>query len=215
MAIDFKDLKNLDLKSLDFKNIYEWPFYGRGIVFLVVCLGVFYLGYLIDFSSFSGQIYSRVQQERDLKSQVKAILDTEEDMKELVSQYPEVVKLLNAWQGQLIDGDNLPDLLNKILKIGASNQLQFSQFAPGVKKQRNDYLMVPIKVVARGNYNQIANFISQVANMPQLIAIGDFVIQKQVVTDSEKTASEQAQSSATASTTAGITLEVYYLANKK
>lgn len=214
MALD--NLKNFDLKSIDLRNIYEWPIYARMVVFCLVCVGVFYFGYFFDFSSLSNQIYTRFKQEQDLKQQVKSILRTEENMREIVLQYPEVVKLLSHWQGQLINGSNLPDLLNQILKLGAVNHLQFSLFAPGAKKQEDDYFMVPIKVVIKGNYNQVATFISQVANLPQIVAVGDFIMAKQVgeVGSAPGTGEKPTETSASSLITA-LTLEVYYLANKK
>jgi len=184
------DIKN----SINFKNIYEWPLYGRLVVFLLVSLGVFYFGYYFDFSSFSNQIYGKYQQEKDLKQQMKAILKNEAEMHEVVSSFHEIEKLLDQWQGQLINGAHLPDLLNQILKLGTANHLQFSLFVPGDKQKKDDYFEVPIKIVMQGGYNQVANFISQVANLPEIVAIGDFVISKP---------------------TSALTLEVYYLANKK
>jgi type IV pilus assembly protein PilO len=38
------------------------------------------------------------------------------------------------------------------------------------------YSKVPIKVVLIGNYHQISDFVSQIANMPVIIAVGNFTI---------------------------------------
>jgi type IV pilus assembly protein PilO len=210
MAID---IKNIDFKTMDLKNIYEWPFYGRMVIFAIVCAGVFAFGYFFDFSALSDQIVTRYKQEQDLKQQMKAILRTEESMKEVVKQFPEILKLLSQWQGQLINSGNLPDLLNQILKLGAANHIQFSLFAPGAKKQEDDYFMVPLKVVIRGNYNQVSDFISQVANLAQIVSIGDFVMAKQSGTEASPASGEKATD--TGYLVTALTLEVYYLAPKK
>jgi type IV pilus assembly protein PilO len=175
---------------------------------------VFYLGYAFDFSGLSKQIYDRYRQELDLKQQVHVILKTEDEMKSIVLQFPEVVKIVNQWQGQLINGTKLPDLLNQILKIGAANHLLFSLFAPGDKKEVDDYYVVPIKVVVQGNYSQVAHFISQIANFPQIISVGDFVMVKgpSGTIGAEKPAAE---ANTLNSLTTALTLEVYYRANKK
>lgn len=207
------DLKNIDLKNLDIRNAYEWPLAGRMIIFGLVCIVVFYLGYFFDFSGLSKQIYTRYKQEVDLKQQVGAILKTEQGMREVVLQFPEVQKLVNQWQGQLINAANLPDLLNQILKVGAANHLHFALFAPGAKKPVDDYFMVPIKVVVQGNYSEVANFISQVANLPQLVSVGDFMIVKGSPETGATIAA--AETSAASFLTTALTLEVYYLANKK
>lgn len=208
------ELKNIDFKNFSLRDIYEWPIYGRMVIFMLVSIGVFYFGYIFDFSSLSNQILTRFKQEQDLKQQLESSLKIEEEMREVVLQYPEVMKLLNQWQGQLISSSTLPDLMNLILSIGATNHLKFSVFIPGEKKPVEDYFMVPIKVVVQGNYNQVAHFISQVANLPQLVAIGDFAMMKQnEAKDSGEKESES--NAANGNLTTALTLEVYYLANKK
>ncbi len=211
MAID---LKSFDFKNIDLRNVYEWPLVGRLLLFFLACVAVFYLGYYFDFSNQSHQIFVRYKQELDLKDQVSSILKTKQEMQEIVLQYPELQKLLSQWQGQLINGSNLPDLLNQILKLGALNHLQFSLFAPGEKKTEDDYEVVPIKVVVQGGYNQVAHFISEIANLPQIVAVSDFIMGKQIAEPStaEKAAGEGAASN---NLTTAIMLEVYFLDNKK
>lgn len=206
--------KNIKLKSVDVKYIYEWPFIARLFVYFVVSVAVFCGGYFFDFSSQGDQIYSRFKQEHDLKQQVQTILKNEQKMAGEVSQYPDLLKVLDHWQEQFINSNNLPDLLNQILKIGATNHIQFSIFSPGAKKTQDDYYVVPIKVVMQGSYSQLGNFISQVANMPLLVSIGDFVILKK----GDQSTGQKSVSEDTAEPdrlTCMLTLEVYNLANKK
>lgn len=207
------DIKNIDLKNIDFRNVnvYEWPLFGRFIVQVLVCMGVFYFGYVFDFSSQGKQIYEHYKQEQDLKGQVKSILKHGEEMKGDVAQFSEVVKLLNQWQGQLVNSNAIPDLLNQIVKSGTVNQLKIALFTPGAKQKKDDYYMVPIKIVATGDYNKIANFISQISNMGQIVTVTDFVIAKENSSGNEG----GGEVASTANRlTATLTLKVYYLADK-
>lgn len=208
------ELKKINLKSINFRNIYEWPIYGRMVVFALVCLAIFYGGYFFDFSDLSNQIYTRYKQEQDLKQQMRSILKAEEEMQQVVLQFPEVLSLLDKWQSQLINAAQLPDLLNQILKLGANNHLQFSLFVPETKKQQGDFYVVPIKVLIRGNYNETANFISQMANLPQVVVIDDFTMLKQTNASSNDT-KETEDVNLSGSLTTALTLEVYYLATTK
>lgn len=209
----FFDLKRIDFKNIDFKNVYEWPIYGRAIVLIIFCLGVFYAGYFFYFSSLGDEIYKRYKQEQDLKQQVKTILKIEREMKESVAEFPQLVNLLNQWQKQLISSNNLPDLLNQILKLGAANHIQFSLFAPAARTQQDDYFKVPIKVIMQGNYSQLANFISALANLSQLVSIGDFIFSKKNANASNMKATEEVNSDNRL--TCELTIEVFSLANKK
>lgn len=213
MALDLKNIK-IDFKNINFRTVYEWPVYGRTIILALVFIAVLYLGYFFNFSELSDQIYTRYKQEQELKQQIKASLKVEADLKEIVARYPEILKLLNEWEGQLIEGNKLPDLLNQILKLGADNHLHFSLFAPGAKQQENSFFKVPIKVLIRGNYNQVANFISQIANLPQIVAVSDFLMIKKAASENNvEKGSENKNQGDYLSTS--LTLEVYYLAHKK
>lgn len=203
----------IDIKHIDFKNIYEWPAYGRAIILAIICFSVLFLGYFFDFSSLGDEIYKKYRQEHDLKQQLKLMFKTEEDMKESVSEFPKLMETLSQWRGQLIQADNLPDLLNQILKMGTASSVKFSLFAPGTRKEKDGYAFVPIKVVMEGNYNQLASFISKIANLPQLVSVGDFVISKKGVAPLEpKSAGGAADNDGL---TCDLTLEVFLRAHKK
>lgn len=196
------------MKKLNIKNIHEWPLAVKSIIIIMACMFVFYFAYFWDFVIIKRQLVLNQQQENDLKTQLDATLHKYAELESEVSQLGNLEKSLLTWQNKLIPLKDLPELLNQILKIGRVSGLQFNLFNPGTEIKAEGYLKVPIKVVATGDYNQVANFISKVANMPWIVAIGDFSIFK-----------EPAAANTTAKTnsnllTAQIILEVYHLADK-
>jgi type IV pilus assembly protein PilO len=76
------------------------------------------------------------------------------------------------------------------------------------------YAKMPIKVVVVGTYHQIADFISQVANMPAIVVIGDFTISNENQNSllGEKMAK---QADAQHLLTGEMTLNVYHLPESK
>ncbi|HVY53474.1 MAG TPA: type 4a pilus biogenesis protein PilO [Gammaproteobacteria bacterium] len=202
-------LKDIDLKKIDLRNFYEWPLLARSIIIFLVCVGVFFGGYFFDFSNLSSQIYARYKDEQDLKSQIQSILKIEESMEGSVSQFSELVGMLDSWQAQLISANNIPDLLNQILRLGSQNHVKFILFTPGDKSKKDDYFVMPIKAIVLGNYQQLASFISQLANLPQIVVINNLSI----ASTAEKDKSDNGE--AANQLTAGLDLEVYYLANYK
>lgn len=201
------------MKKLDIKNIHKWPVPMKGIVVALCCAVVFYFGYSIDLSNIQKQLQANQQQEGDFKTQLDATLLEYAELEQAISQLGDIEKALATWQKKLILQQDLPDLLNQILKLGTSSGLQFNLFNPGADVSAEGYLKVPIKVVVVGNYNQIASFISKVANMTSIVAISDFSISR--MPKSTSTTPEAADQSASSNQlTAQIILEVYHLGSK-
>jgi len=198
------------MKGIDFKNIYEWPLIRRSLVIGLVCVVVFYFGYRWDLSSLGTSLTSNRQQESDLKNQLETVISKEATIRDYTSQYSDFQLLLNQWQKKMIRYNELPGLLNDILKMGANYQLYFSLVDPGEDTKEGDYYKVPIKIVAVGSYHQLSEFISQVANLPQILVISDFTISRENKND-ELGAKLAAEATEKNLLTAELFLEVYHL----
>ncbi len=194
------------MKHFDVKRIYEWPFAMQAVMLGVGALLIIYLGYLIDLSTLQSQIIINEQQVQDLKQQLQSSLNKEVDIKNEVLQLPELKALLKQWQqDKFVDETMLPSLLDTILKEGENNQLKFSTFDPIKEVKEGDYAKVPVKIQMTGTYNEIATFISQIANMQKIVLIGNFSIKK------EGSSAAATMSSLTSDDmlTADMTLEIY------
>ena len=157
-------------------NIVEWPRSLRFLVMLLVFALVFYGGYYFDLLALSHNVLSVKQQEENLKQQLEIVFAKKAALEDEISQLPALEHILTFWQQKLIKPKELPELLHQILKTGVSNDLQFVYFNPGAERVEGIYSTQPIKVVVVGNYHQIANFASQIANMPTIVVIKDFTI---------------------------------------
>lgn len=199
--------------TLNFKNIYEWPLITRILIIGLVCAVVFYLGYWLDTSSLNEDLENTQRKEEDIKEQLKLVISKEEMTKNELSQFDMLEKLLSQWQKRMITYSELPEILNQILKIGATNHLHFSLFNPGQEVKEGSYLKVPIKVIAVGSYHQLGDFISQVANLPWIVVVGDFTLSKENKND-VLGAKLAEQATAENLLTAELTLEVYHFGEK-
>lgn len=201
------------MQNYDLKNIYDWPITTRSLVIGLICVIVFYFGYLWDLSSIRNQLTKAQQQEKNLKEQLQLVTNKSASIKANIASLSTLQTTLNTWQKKLIDYRQLPEILNDILKTGANNQLQFMLFNPGEKTQENIYFKVPIKIVAMGDYHQLANFISQIANMPSIVSISSFTISRDSK-DIPPGAKAPNQSSSSNAIMMSLTLLIYYLPEK-
>lgn len=163
----------------DVHDMYDWPLVPKAGVIFLVCIILFYLIYFLDFSDFSGLLKRLAQQESDLKMQITALSGDINNIKIELSEYPKLTTALKDTQQKMISPKELPELLNEILKVGRQNELEFNQFNPGPEVKAGEYTKVSIRTIVLGTYDQIANFISQVANMDKTVSIANFTIGKQ------------------------------------
>lgn len=203
------------MNKIDFKKIHLQPFKIRLIFFILIFIVVFFIGYYWHLSSLSQSLSDEKQQESELKQQYEMIVARESILKQELVEYPAIQKTLMQWKQKLIVYSELPELINEILKIGANNHLNFSQFNPGTEEKVDShsetiYYKTPINMIAVGSYHQLSDFVSQVANLPNIVVIGDFVISNENTNEmlGEKLA---AQANAENLLTASMTFEVYYL----
>lgn len=199
------------MMNLDPKKMYEWPRSSQAVVFVIVFLAVFYLGYHWDISSVQSALSTSQAQEQDLKQQYELAISKEMTIRSDLSQSPALLDLIAKWKNKLVKSSNLPELLNEILKTGANNNLYFSLFSPGEGLKSGNYIKVPIKVIVVGSYHQIAKFVSQIVNMPWIVVVGDFVISNENKNDSLGSKMAQ-EANASNLLTTEMVLEVYYSA---
>ena len=64
-------------------------------------------------------------------------------------------------------------LLSDINQAGISRGLKFTLFKPMTKVVKQYYAELPISIEVVGKYNEIGNFISDVANMPRIVTFED------------------------------------------
>lgn len=162
--------------NIDFRHINEWSLKKQSMIFLIIFLIVFYLGYSFDISGLQDDFFAAKKTEKELLQQINSAIEKQQHIKMDVDQLPRYEVLLNQWKARLVEPEKLSELLTEILKAGSDNHLVFADFNPEEKKQDNTYPMIPIGVVVVGTYHQIGNFLSQIANLPQMISIGDFTL---------------------------------------
>lgn len=241
------------MKNMNLNSIHEWPLMTRLLLCFLVFSAVLYLGYKFDLSNQIQALSRDEQQEVNLKQQLELVIQKNKMIEAQVSHLPELQTALNKWKMQLVDYNELPQVLNQILKLGGDNHLFFSLFSPGesvkvtveakpaapvdtaapaapasapapapapadTTAEANTHPIqfdkIPIKVVVVGNYHQLADFISQVANMPWIVAVGNFTISNEnAVTLLGETLAKQADTQHLLS--AELTMDVYHIGESK
>ena len=162
--------------NLDSIKLHQTNPTMRMIIIGMICCAVFLMGYLFDMADLRDKTVIAGSQESDLIKAIAISNQRQTYIRSEISRLPTLNGLIALWEEKLVRHEKMPDILNDILHIGASNQLQIISFNPSPETKTARYFKVPIKMEAVGTYNQIAGFLSQIANMPKLIALEDFTM---------------------------------------
>jgi type IV pilus assembly protein PilO len=169
--------------EIDIKHVNEWSLKKQSIIFVLIFIIVFIMGYKFDIYSLQDDLEAAKKNKNELLRKINVTLEKQHILKMDIDQLPRYQQALLQWEKKLVPPEKLSGLLNEILKMSNDNHLYIAAFNPGEKKYNNTYPMVPINVVALGTYHQLGNFLGQIANYPLTISIGDFTLTTEAKTE--------------------------------
>lgn len=197
------------MPALNIKNIFEWPLGTRILVLALIFAGAFYVGYYFDLSALRQSLHEGTQKELELKEQYQATVRKAAKLQTMMLEYQQYTATLKDWEKKFVRHINLPELLNDILKFAATNQLYVTLFNPGDAIIEEPYAKIPIHLMVVGGYHQIAQFMSEIANMSWIVVIGNFTLTNEAKNDA--LGAKLAEVAAARNLLlADLTLEIYY-----
>jgi len=165
-----------DLRAVDMNQPAEWPPWFVVVVSLLACLALLYGGwqFLIRDQRLSLD-YERAQ-ELELRQTFTVKKGMVVNLPAYQAQMIQIKEMLAELVRQLPDSSEVPSLLIDITEAGGRRGLEFVVFDPQEQKLGDFYSTLPILMEVKGNYHQLANFISDLAQMPRIVTVGDLEI---------------------------------------
>ena len=165
-----------DLRAVDMNEPGEWPPWFVVVVSLLVCLALLFGGwqFLIRDQRLSLD-YARAQ-ELELRRTFTIKKGMVVNLPAYQAQMIQIKAMLAELVRQLPDSSEVPSLLIDITEAGGRRGLEFVVFDPQEQELGDFYSTLPILMEVKGNYHQLANFISDLAQMPRIVTVGDLEI---------------------------------------
>lgn len=132
-----------------------------------------------------------LQQDRDRKAAM---------VKNLEKSRQEVAQLdgdLRKAVSQLPDTKEIPDLLSNISSLGRESGLEIIEFKQRSEQYEEFYAAVPVEIVVRGTYHQVAAFFDKVGRMQRIVNVTDVGIKSPAKPESDAVILETACSAVT------------------
>lgn len=175
-AQQMESLKKLQADDLDFNNIGSWPAALKVIVCAVVFGVLLVLGYQFHLKDLRANLERAEQQEVALRKDFADKSYRAANLEAYKAQLAEIEERFSGLLKQLPKDSEVPGLLEDITQMGLNSGLEFESITLQPEVAQQFYVELPINIVVRGSYHDLATFVSSVAGLPRIVTLGDFTI---------------------------------------
>lgn len=169
---------SLKLQELDWQNIGHWPLRAKLTLIVGLCLLLVIIGYVAVIRGQQLRLSHVVDNELKLKATFQQKHDRIRALTANQQQYRAMQDAFSHMRQHMSDGADMTNLLQTISQLGNTSGLEFSLVKPMPEMDSEFYTVLPIHVVALGDYHQFAEFTSELLKLPGMVTVGDFTLQR-------------------------------------
>ena len=177
LSQSIESLKKVDLNNLDFNNIGSWPGALKAIVCVLVFIVLLLLGYQFHLKDLQVSLERVESQEVTLRKEYQEKSYRAANLEAYKEQLAEIEERFSGLLKQLPKDSEVPGLLEDITQMGLNSGLEFESITLQPELAQQFYVELPINIVVRGSYHDLATFVSSVAGLPRIVTLNDFVIE--------------------------------------
>jgi len=167
MAIDLQEFNSL----VDDPANVSLPV--KILAILILCALVLFMGYKMVVIDKMSELDNVVSKESSLKITYASKQARANQLPAFRLQLREMQQSFGSLIKQLPSGTEIPGLILDISEKGLSNGLQIELFKPKGENQKEFYAEKPIELKAKGTYNQLAAFVSDISGLPRIVTISN------------------------------------------
>jgi len=171
------NLSDIDLSEIDFNNMGAWPRAGKAGLALLVALLVMLLSYFFLVDAQVTNLEAAEQKELELRTDYQSKYAKAVNLELYRQQMHDMEKTFSVLLKQLPATHETPGMLDDITFAGTSVGLTFVRINWMPEIEKEFYTELPIQIEVIGDYHQIGNFVSEIAKLPRIVSLHDFLIQ--------------------------------------
>jgi type IV pilus assembly protein PilO len=165
-----------DLKNVDPNNPGSWPWAVKILAFVAMFVAVLAAGYFFEWQD-QLQTYSDAQaQEGKLKQEFLTKKAVAVNLDLIRKQLLDTQQSFGALLKQLPNKSEMDALLTDINQAGLGRGLQFNLFRPEKEARKGVLIEQPISIIVQGDYDDLGNFASDIAQLPRIVTLTDIAI---------------------------------------
>jgi len=166
----------MQLNDFTLDNISDWPASGKAIVIGASCLFILIISYLLIIQPQLTNFSQICAQEKILRADLQNKQQQAQRLDFYQKQAAQLKKvLLDKTQGLI---DNRPSnlVLEDIVKTGKNCGLEVKSFKPVIENNKKLRDESSLQIAVAGNYQQLTQFVKQLAALPRLMVLQNFKI---------------------------------------
>jgi type IV pilus assembly protein PilO len=163
-----------DLRSLNPKDIDNWPALPKLGALVLVLLALIAASYFLDWQSQLESISEAEKKEITLRETFLAKKNQAINLEAYRQQLADIEKSFGALLKQLPSKSEMEALLTDINQAGVSRGLQFELFKPAASENVSEfYAELPINIRVTGAYHDMGAFASAISELSRIVLLND------------------------------------------
>ena len=165
-----------ELRLLDIQEPASWPAWFMVVMSLLISILLLFGGWHFLIQDQQSVLSLERPREIELRRTFSIKKGMVINLPAYQKQMSEIEDMLAIHVRQLPDSTEVPSLLVDITEGGTRRGLNFLVFDPQQEELGDFYAILPIRMEVAGSYHQLAGFISDLAQMPRIVTVGDMAI---------------------------------------
>jgi len=141
---------------------------------MAVCAGYWYFVY----SGRSAELAATLEKIQNLRDQKIAKEKLVANLDQARTAVRDLQAAVRHAEVQLPDKKEIPDLLSAISSAGRESGLEIMLFRQKPERFQDFYAEVPVDVLVRGNYHQVATFFDRVGRLDRIVNVSDIAMKE-------------------------------------
>ncbi|MCE9680218.1 type 4a pilus biogenesis protein PilO [Shewanella sp. AS1] len=167
-----------EFNDLDFENIGGWSAQVKVVFAAFLAIIIFIASYFLFISDAVDILKAEQAKEQTLRDDFKAKYQLAANLK-LYREQLAVMEVQFAELLKMLPSQNeMPGLLDDLTFVATDSGLGIKSLEWQEEIQRDFYIEFPISMSVTGNYHEMGKFVSDVAKLPRIVSLHDFVIKR-------------------------------------
>jgi len=167
---------NVNLNELDLNDVGIWPLPVKMITIGAISLMILFLGYWTDTKKQLSYLDKSEEEELTLRTTFEEKQHKAANLDAYKEQMANMKASFGALLRQLPEKTEVPGLIEDISHQGLAAGLEFRSIRLLPEKEIDFYVELPIEISVVGNYHQFGEFVSNIAALPRIVTLHDFMI---------------------------------------
>ena len=154
-------------KLLKAPPLYRWGGLALAVVLLTLA------NFLLFVNPVEGAIQQQQARQRALDAQLPEKSDIAQNLHERRREMDVLQQKLDEALSELPEQADVDELLAQLNDVGRKSGLEIATVEPTAEQPAQIYVKIPIRMSVVGNYNEVALFLQEVANMRRIVNVNN------------------------------------------